>query len=293
MNQNIKFIEENRFNHIKYNNHGQKTYYNENISTPIITFKALSDIPFIKHGFSTRLGGVSTGHLSSMNFSIKSGDTKENVLENYKRICNTMGIEYNHLVLSDQVHDIKIRKVTEADRGKGIISESDIQGIDGLITNVKDTPLVTFYADCVPLYFVDTVNKAIGLTHSGWRGTVRKIGFETVKAMGKEFHTDPKDIVAVIGPSICRDCYEVSEDVAMEFHKNFSEDVVENVLEKKENGKYQLDLWLVNKYIMLEAGILEENITISSLCTCCNSDILFSHRASHGKRGNLAAFLSL
>ena len=104
---------------------------------------------------------------------------------------------------------------------------------------------------------------------------------------------DPKDLKVAIGPSICQDCYEVSEDVIEEFEKVFDKKYRNKLFYRKENGKYQLNLWMANKIIFLEAGIPEENISMPNLCTCCNPEFLFSHRASHGKRGNLGAFLGI
>lgn len=290
----IKYKHENQITEISYNQTLDKAGLLDTTKEPsIITFPELSKVKFIKHGFSTRLGGVSEDYLNSMNLSFSRGDREENVIENFKRICNCIEIQVEDLVFSDQVHDTKIHVATNVDRGKGIVKEKELVGMDGLITNVANLPLVTFYADCVPLYFVDTKKKAIGLSHSGWKGTVNKMGLKTVEAMKKAFSSTPKDIIVVIGPSICRDCYEVSEDVAIEFKNSFSKEQVDAFLEEKPNQKYQLDLWLANKYILLEAGIPEENITISDICTCCNSTLLYSHRATGGKRGNLAAFLSL
>ena len=162
-----------------------------------------------------------------------------------------------------------------------------------MITNVPGICLVTFYADCVPLYFVDPVKKAIGLSHSGWRGTVGKMGKVTVELMQKTYGSDPKDILAAIGPSICQDCYEVSEDVIQEFRKSFDEEYWPELFYKKENGKYQLNLWRANELIFKEAGIVEEHIAVTHVCTHCNPDILFSHRTTGDKRGNVSAFLAL
>ena len=133
----------------------------------------------------------------------------------------------------------------------------------------------------------------IGLSHSGWRGTVAKIGKATVEKMKEEYGCHPEDILAAIGPSICQDCYEVSEDVIEEFKTAFAGEYQERLYYKKKNGKYQLNLWETNRLIFLEAGIPEANISMPGICTCCNPEFLFSHRASHGKRGNLAAFLGL
>ena len=162
-----------------------------------------------------------------------------------------------------------------------------------MVTNVPGLVLSTFYADCVPLFFVDPVKKAIGLSHSGWKGTVGKIGRVTVEKMTAEYGSDPKDILAAIGPSICQDCYEVSEDVILQFRKNYDASLWDTLFYKKPNGKYQLNLWKANEAVFLEAGIQKDHIRITDICTCCNPDILYSHRASQGKRGNLAAFLAL
>lgn len=290
----IKYKYKNKISNIVYNQlPSMEGFLNFEVKPSIITFPQLTKINFIKHGFSTRLGGVSKDHLSSMNLSFTRGDDKENVITNYQRICSSIGIHEKDLVFSDQVHDTKIHVVTEEDRGKGVIKERELVEIDGLVTNIPNLPLVTFYADCVPLYFVDMKNKAIGLSHSGWRGTVNKIGLKTVEAMKEQYGTNPQDLIVVIGPSICRDCYEVSKDVMLEFKQSFSKRQIDDILEEKTGGKYQLDLWLANKYILLDAGIPSDNISISGICTCCNSTLLYSHRASNGMRGNLAAFLSI
>jgi YfiH family protein len=159
------------------------------------------------------------------------------------------------------------------------------------MTNKKDIVLFTYYADCVPLYFVDISKKVIALSHSGWRGTINRMGARTVEKMVNEYNSNPEDIICAIGPSICKKCYEVSEDVALEFKKEFSDDEVTTFLDDKGNGKFQLDLWKVNEIILLNAGIKPEHIDNRSICTCCNKDILFSHRGLNGKRGNLAAFM--
>lgn len=262
---------------------------------PYITFPVLSKLPFINHGFSTRLGGVSSGIFTSMNFgsgSIPYQDEPANIMENYIRIAASIGFDLNSVVIARQVHKTNIRVVSEEDRGKGLFIPKDYDEIDGLITNRSNITLVTKYADCVPLYFVDPKNKAIGLSHSGWRGTVSKMGKVTVEAMMKSFGSNPKDMLAVIGPSICQDCFEIGEEVAEEFKKAFPGNI-EDVLLVKDNGKYQCDLWAANRIVLSEVGLLQENINISGVCTCCNSDLLFSHRKTGGKRGSLAAFLSI
>lgn len=257
---------------------------------PIITFDLLKNTGLVKHGFSTRKGGVSSGYFLSMNLGLTRGDKEEAVKENFRIIADKLKIPYEDMVLSSQTHTVNIRKVTSEDKGKGIIRQKDYDNIDGLMTDIPGIPLVTFYADCVPLFFLDARNKVIALSHSGWRGTVNKMGLVTVKAMEKEYGSRPEDIIACIGPSICGSCYEVSRDVIDAFRESFNS---EEMYCKKENGKYRLDLWKANEMVLSEAGIKKENIENRHICTCCNSSYLFSHRATGGKRGNLGAFLML
>lgn len=273
-----------------------------------LTFPGLERTGAVRHLFSTREGGVSEGIYATMNLSYTRGDKKEAVDENYRRIAAVLECKTEDMVCSDQTHTDHIRLVTDKDRGKGVVKPKDYKDVDGLITQERGIVLCTFFADCVPLFFVDPVRRAIGLSHSGWRGTVQKIGKKTVEEMGKAFGTKPEDIHAAIGPSICQDCYEVSEDVIEEFRRAFpnTEEDIGNSSSRSESreracslwfrtkpGKYQLDLWEANRQVMLEAGIPAEQIEVTDLCTCCNPELLFSHRASHGQRGNLGAFMML
>ena len=269
------------------------TELKEKNHVPYIQFKNLSATSIVKHGFSTRKGGVSTGIFSSMNLNFKRGDDPDAVLENYRRMAAALNMRVEDMVLSDQTHTTNVRVITEEDRGKGILKPQDYSDVDGMITNVPGIVLVTSYADCVPLYFVDPVRKAIGLSHSGWKGTVGHIGQKTVWKMHEVYGSEPKDIVAAIGPSICQSCYEVSDDVAEAFRANFTADEAADILLDKGNGKYQLDLWKANWYVLTDAGILPEHLSVTDLCTACHPDLLWSHRKTNGQRGGLSAFLSL
>ena len=269
------------------------TELKEKNHVPYIQFKNLSATGIVKHGFSTRKGGVSTGIFSSMNLNFKRGDDPDAVLENYRRMAASLNMRVEDMVLSDQTHTTNVRVITEEDRGKGILRPQDYSDVDGMITNVPGIVLVTSYADCVPLYFVDPVRKAIGLSHSGWKGTVGHIGQKTVWKMHEVYGSEPKDIVAAIGPSICQSCYEVSDDVAEAFRANFTADEAADILLDKGNGKYQLDLWKANWYVLTDAGILPEHLSVTDLCTACHPDLLWSHRKTNGQRGGLSAFLSL
>ena len=265
---------------------------------PFLVFPSLEAAGMVVHGFSTRLGGVSEGIYSSMNVSFTRGDQEEAVRENYRRLGAAVGFSCENLVCSDQTHTANVRAVTANDRGRGVVRPKGYTDVDGLVTDVPGLILSTFYADCVPLLFVDPVRKAIGCSHSGWRGTVQEMGRATVRAMEGHYGCRPENIRAAVGPSICRDCYEVSADVAEEFLRLFSQSRYgfvdpERILFSKGGGKYQLDLWRANEAVLLAAGIRREHLFVTDICTCCNPDYLFSHRASGGRRGNFGAFIML
>lgn len=270
-----------------------KMKVNEKNGVTYLTYPLLETIPSLVHGFSTRLGGVSKDIYASMNLSFTRGDEEEAVRENYRRLGEAMGFSPEDIVTSDQTHTTNVRVITAEDRGNGITKPRPYRDVDGMITNVPGLVLATFYADCVPLYFVDPVHRAVGLSHSGWRGTAGRIGAVTVEKMKAEFGSDPGDIYAAVGPSICQDCYEVSEDVIEEFQSAFHREHWPKLYYAKDNGRFQLNLWEANRIILLEAGIPESHISLPNLCTCCNPEFLFSHRASKGRRGNLGAFLGL
>lgn len=274
----------------KENRNSTRINFKDNV--PYISYRALADIKWLKNGFSTRLGGVSEGVLSTMNLGFGRNDLPGNVVKNHEIIANAIGFNPENIVASKQTHTTNVKIVSKKDCGKGIYRERDYDDVDGMITNEKGIVLATYFADCVPLYMVDTKNKAIGLSHSGWRGTVGKIGKVTLDLMKETYGTNPKDVIACIGPSICRDCYEVSEDVATEFEAAFK-GRKKDILINKGNGKYQLDLWECNYIIFKECGVYEENIHMPDICTCHNMEMMFSHRATQGRRGNLAAFLSI
>ena len=186
-----------------------------------LTIPAFEETHCVNHLFSTRIGGVSEGIYSSMNVSYSRGDKKEAVDENYRRLAKILDSKVEQFVFSKQTHTTNLRVVTKEDMGKGTIRPIDYDDVDGLITNIPGIVLATFYADCVPLLFLDPIKKVIAASHSGWRGTVEKIGMKTVETMVELFQCNPNDILVAIGPSICKDCYEVSRDVFEEFSVAF------------------------------------------------------------------------
>ena len=262
-----------------------------------LVFPKIEELGIVDHLFSTRLGGVSKGYFSEMNLSYTRGDEKEAVDENYRRISDVLGHgrKLDDFVCTFQTHTVNVMKVTEEDRGKGPAKLRDYTDIDGLITNIPGIILSTFHADCPPVFFIDPVKKAIGLSHSGWKGTKGEIAARTIEAMTKEYGTNPKDLICAVGPSICGECYEIGADVAKEFSENYTKEELENekIIVPYPNDKFRLYLWNAIRYTLKKSGVKPENILVTDICTRCNPDLLFSHRVHKDNRGNLCAFLSL
>lgn len=244
----------------------------------------------VTHCFTTRRGGVSKNEYESLNMAFNKTDDRINVEENYKRIANAIGIDINNIVFSNQVHDNKIRVVNKDDRGKGIIRQSDIMGFDGLVTNDEEVALVTFYADCVPVFLFDPVKMVISLVHSGWRSTVKEISKEAIKKMVEVYGSNPRDIEAAVGPSIGKCCFEVGDEVYEEFNRNIS---YSGKFSEQVNNKWHIDLPSIIKDNLLDEGLKESNILLSNICTKCNKDIFFSHRGDNGRTGTLVGIMQL
>lgn len=265
---------------------------NTNNGVSHLTFNALSSLEFVHHAFSTRIGGVSKGEFSTMNLSFGRGDSDENIIENYRIFCKSAGFDIKTLVASAQDHNAYIAAVTSKDVGNGIFIKQKFKSIDALITNEKGVTLVTYYADCTPVYLIDPVKKCIGLVHAGWRGTAKGIAKNAVLRMAEEYGSDPADVIAAVGPCIMDCCYEVSQECLDEFEKSGML-CTHTIAKETAGGKYMLNLPLANKQVLLSAGLHFENIHLSDVCTCCNSSLLFSHRATGGRRGGMCAMLCL
>ena len=262
-------------------------------SLPYLAFPALEELDFVKHAFTTRAGGVSEGVCASLNLSFSRGDAEEAVRENFRRVAEELGVPEDRFVFTDQTHTDNIRVVTEADAGKGLTRPKDYRDVDGLVTNVPGLVLSAFTADCVPVFLADPVHRAIGLVHSGWRGTAGRIAQKALRLMNEMYGTDPADVICAVAPSICHDCYEISRDVAEIFAAAFTGREEEILTSGYPDDKFHLDLWKANRIVLEEAGAALSHISVTDICTCCNPRILFSHRASKGRRGNLGAFLMI
>lgn len=254
-----------------------------------LTFPSLEEHENLFHCFTTRLGGVSEGQFASMNLGFGTGDNEENVSKNYKIMAQKLNIKIEDIVETDQTHTSNIRYVTEKDKGRAM-KEPYYEDVDGLFTDKKNIALMTFHADCTPLFFYDSAKEVIGIAHAGWRGTLQNIAGIMVKAFIKKFGSDPENIKSAIGPSLGQCCFEVDKDVADMF---ISADLKYKDFMKMNGEKYHFDLWEINKYNMMKEGMKTSNIEISGLCSKCHNDLLFSHRGQKGRRGLMCGIIMM
>lgn len=254
-----------------------------------LTIPCFEKTNLVKHCFTTRLGGVSKGIYSSLNTSKSSGDSLQNVNLNLKIICNEIGVNFLDLVYSKQSHTDNILVIDSNNINS--IREKGVCDIDALVTNVPGIPLMMFFADCVPIFVLDPVMKVIGIVHSGWKGTVLRIIQKTLSVMETTYGTKLVNCLIGIGPSIQKDCFEVDNDVASKFEQEFNG--YKDFVISKSGSKYYIDLWEINKRMLIESGILPQNITISNMCTKCNKEFFFSHRRDNTKRGSMSAIIEL
>ena len=244
----------------------------------------------IKTAFTTRRGGVSKGHLSSMNMSFTRGDDEQNVRENYRRLAEALGVDKDKFAFSYQIHEDNVHIVNQNNFKIGYKETRDLVRADALITNEKGVTLVKHSADCTIIYFYDPVNEAIGLAHSGWRSTVLDIAGKTVKKMTEAYGTNAKALLCAISPTIMECCFEVGSEVSDEFEKVFEK--------KDETVSYEYKkphVNLVNAVTaqLLNAGVPAENIAKANLCSSCRSGEFFSHRKTKGECGLSIGTISL
>ena len=239
----------------------------------------------MRHAFTTRLGGVSTGDLASLNLGSNRGDEPENVRENWRRVCALFGVGPDDCAVTKQVHKNEVRIVTSAD--KHVCFSSVPYEADGIATSESGLPVWCFVADCVPVLLCDDVNRVVGAVHCGWKSSVADIlkkAVEQMEALGAE----RKNICAAIGPSIGKCCFETDRDVP-DAIENYLSDDVEGLWTLRRDGKYMVDLRAANARRLIQLGLSPENIDISAECTYCSHDKYWSHRYSKGLRGSQGA----
>lgn len=255
---------------------------------PCYKITSFENTGIVDHCITTRMGGVSESCYSSLNLRFNCDDKRENVLENFKITAQAVNADVADLVLSKQVHEANVCAVGKKDCGNGILRENRFASADGLITAERGVALVTLYADCVPLLFLDKRTRTIASVHSGWKGTVKRIGAAAVRKMREEYGSKPEDIICAIGPSIQEDHFEVGDDVAEIFINEFGEDTA-----VKYGKRYHVNMQRAIMRQLLEEGVQNDNIENSGVCTYCCSDEFFSHRKTNGRRGNFAAVIKL
>jgi YfiH family protein len=252
----------------------------------VIYYQFHSLLPFedVAHGAFTRVGGLSRRPWSSLNTGHTVGDDLDAVAYNQDLICQALGFATDDIVSPHQVHGAETACVTRRDRGRVI------DAVDGLITNELGVLLMLRFADCTPVWFYDPIRRAIGLVHAGWRGTVAGIVRETVAKMRSVFGSRPSDLVVGIGPAIGPCCYEVGPDVARAVARYFPANVPW-VLDPRSADRWHLDLWLANELQLEQAGV--QHIQVAEICTACNTDEWFSHRAEQGRTGRFGALIGM
>ncbi|MCR8656013.1 peptidoglycan editing factor PgeF [Paenibacillus endoradicis] len=268
-------------------------------SHQLLLQKWMMQCEHLTSGFTTRMGGYSEKPYASFNIGLHVNDEVEAVVRNRQLLTDSIGWEFDAWTNAQQVHGNIVVKVTTEDRGRGRLTMSDaLQGADGMITNVPDILLTSFYADCVPLLFWDPVHEAIGLAHAGWKGTASAIAIEMVEAMKLNFGTEPDQLMVAIGPSIDQCCYEVDHYVVEQFvalwqRLELQECSIDHVIKPISSQKAHINLKEMNRQIMIKAGILPTHIELSNLCTGCRTDMFFSHRVENGLTGRMASWIGL
>jgi hypothetical protein len=254
----------------------------------LYTLPALEQLPGFDHGFSARTGGVSEGYFASLNLSFSRPEQRENVMENYRRFCRAAEIPFEQMVMDTYEHGTNVIKVDRADAGKGYLFDP-LPPCDGLVTNDPSITLITGHADCMAFYFVDPVKRCIGLAHAGWRGALGRIGAKVVARMTLEYGSNPADLIAGVGPSICPACFEVGENVAGEFAAAYPDIPC---VQEREGTRPHVDLWMVAAKQFAEAGVMPEHISFFGVCTM-TTPRLYSHRRDKGNTGGMAAYLRI
>ena len=239
----------------------------------------------VPHCFTTRLGGVSSGHLASMNLGVSRGDTAESVAKNYEILARALGIDPKNLVLTRQTHSDIVRVVTKADH-QGV-DHHTYPECDGLVTNDPGTALVIFTADCTPILLHDPVTGAVGACHAGWRGTAADIAGKTVRAMVENFGCKPENIHAAVGPNIAQCCFQTDADVPQAMIDALGDAAKAHI--RTDGEKYYVNLKAINSLFLARAGVLQTEL--SDACTACRTDLFWSHRRHGAQRGSQGAII--
>lgn len=246
----------------------------------------------VEHGFTARSGGVSLPPYDSLHLNFKKPHNEEHTRENFRRFCVAAGIEYDSMAVINYEHGNTVLRLDRQDRGKGF-DRPALPPCDGLITNDPYITLITNHADCGAFFILDPVKKAVGIAHSGWKGTLGLIGKNTVEAMIKSYGCNPEDMIAATGPCICQNCYEVDSALAERFDSAFGIGVCTKA---GREGHAYLSIETAQAIQLVQVGIKAENITLMEKCTFEDKARLFSHRRDSGAlggTGDMAGYIKL
>ena len=249
----------------------------------------LSEISAIRHGFSTRVGGVSPVPFDSLNMSLTRDDNKANVFRNYRIFCDAFGLDHGSLVLVNHEHGTNVVRVDRSFCGRGLTREP-LPSCDGMVTDDPAVTLVTLHADCSCVYLYDPEHGAIGLAHAGWKGTLKRVAQRLAEKLTAEYGSNPRRIIGAIGPRICFDCFEVGEEIGEEFAREFDFD---GIAKPGKRGKAYADIEAALLIQLLDAGLLPGNLSTMGLCTFERSDLFFSYRRDRTQTGAMIGFLKL
>lgn len=255
----------------------------------IVRADNLSCIDGLEHGFSTRIGGISSAPFDSLNLGLSRNEPRENILRNFRILSDSFSIDYNTFAVVNHEHGSNVLRLDKNDGGRGLCREP-LPFSDGLITNDPGVTLVTAHADCSAVFLYDKVTQSIGLAHAGWKGTFKRVGQRLCERMVSEFGCDPSNIIAAIGPCICFDCFEVDAQLGEDFKNEFGYD---GIVKPGRKGKSYVDIEAALAIQLLEAGVVSDHLSIMHLCTYERKDLFYSYRRDGADTGSMASFMRL
>lgn len=251
------------------------------------TVPAIDTLGFYGHGFFARVGGVSEGCFSSLNFSFKRETNSENIIQNFKIACATIGTEFENLTIINYCHGNGVHLAQKSDCGQGMYGVNTLPLCDGLLVNAPGVTAVALHADCTPVFFADKKGRAAGVCHAGWKGVYANIASAMIEKL-ETLGILKEDIIVGVGPCINRCCFEVKDDVSGKFLAEYGEDVVEH-----RDGNQYLDMPRIILHQLCSLEIPAKNVTVSDLCTYCSPELFFSFRRDRGKTGAMASMIFL
>lgn len=256
------------------------------LQAPLIAESGLAD-----HAFSARVGGCSVGKMTSLNMAFHVKDEQERVLENRRRFFDCFGLDFRQIIAAVQVHGAAVAEFSAKQRGQGALPRSAQRRCDALVTTEPGLILSAYAADCQLIYFCASDRPLVAIAHAGKQGALGRIGPKVIAYLEQQYRVKPERLLVATSPVICRCCYRVGSQDAEAFRQAGWSD--QRYLEPVGEEQYKLDLGAINLAQLLTAGIIDDNIAVSGLCTSCNPDLFYSYRRDHGLTGRMIGFIAL